>query len=140
VSLIDAAPRVAMLVFVSPALAQDATSPVGPGSLLQVLAGLGIVLALVAGSAWLLRRVGHVPGVSNQTIKTVGATAVGTRERVVVLEIAGTWIVVGVAPGQVRSLATLPKGEVPSAQPAATTVPPFAHWLKRFTDRGHAAN
>lgn len=123
----------------TPAAAQDATSPLGAGSLFQVLLGLALVLALVAGAAWLLRRVGNVPGLSNQAIKTIGAAAVGTRERVVLLEVSGTWILVGVAPGQVRSLATLPKGELPNAQQPAIDTPPFAQWLKRFTDRTHAS-
>lgn len=124
-------------MLVGPAAAQDPASPVGPGSLLQVFAGLVLVLLLVAAAAWALRRIGHVPGLSNQAIKLVGAASVGSRERVVLLEVAGTWIVVGVAPGQVRSLATLPKAELP-ATPVSPATPAFAQWLQRFTDRTHA--
>jgi flagellar protein FliO/FliZ len=120
-----------------PAFAQDPASPMSAGSLLQVFAGLLVVLALVMAAAWALRRIGHVPGLSNQAIRTIGATSVGTRERVVLLEVAGTWILVGVAPGQVRSLATLPKGELP-AVPVSSATPPFSQWLQRFTDRTHA--
>jgi len=120
-----------------PAMAQDPASPMSAGSLLQVFAGLLLVLALVMGAAWALRRMGHVPGLSNQAIRTIAAVSVGTRERVVLLEISGTWILVGVAPGQVRGLATLPKGDLPLA-PHSTAAPQFAHWLQRFTDRTHA--
>lgn len=120
-----------------PAAAQDPASPMSVLSLLQVFGGLLLVLALVMGAAWALRRIGHVPGLSNHAIKTIGAASVGTRERVVLLEVAGTWILVGVAPGQVRSLATMPRGELPLAAPA-TAAPAFAHWLQRFTDRSHA--
>lgn len=127
----------AVMLMAWSAWAQDPASPMGPGSLLQVFGGLLLVLALVMGAAWALRRIGHVPGLSNQAIRTIGAASVGTRERVVLLEVANTWIVVGVAPGQVRSLATLPKGELPSA-PAAVSTPQFAQWLQRFTDRTHA--
>ena len=130
----------ACAVFASalPASAQDAASPVGPGSLLQVFAGLLLVLALVVGAAWALRRIGRVPGLSNQAIKTIAAASVGTRERVVLLEVAGTWVLVGVAPGQVRSLATMPKSELPTAQASPTQPAPFAHWMQRFTERNHA--
>ena len=122
-----------------PAAAQDgAVSPVGATSVLQVLSGLALVLFLVLGTAWLLRRVGRVPGLSNQSIRTIGAAAVGTRERVVLLEVGSTWILVGVAPGQVRSLATLPKGEVATAATAAPQAAPFAAWLKRFTEGRNA--
>jgi len=124
---------------VGPAAAQDPVTPVSPGSVLQVLTGLGLVLFLVLGAAWLLRRVGRVPGFSNQAIKTIGAAAVGTRERVVLLEVSGTWILVGVAPGQVRPLATMPKGEILTGAAQVDASAPFSSLLKRFTDRQHAA-
>ena len=122
----------------APAAAQDPAAPMGAGSLLQVFAGLVFVLLLVMGAAWALRRIGRVPGMSNQAIKLLGAASVGSRERVVLLEVAGTWIVVGVAPGQVRSLATLPKGDIPATPSSSPVAPPFAQWLQRFTDRTHA--
>ena len=124
----------------APVIAQDGASPVGAASVLQVLTGLALVLLLVIGTAWLLRRVGRVPGLSNQSIRTIGALAVGTRERVVLLEVGATWILVGVAPGHVRPLATLPKGEVTAAD--ARTTPettPFGALLKRFTEGSHRA-
>ena len=121
------------------ALAQDGTSPVGATSVLQVMTGLALVLLLVIGTAWVLRRLGRVPGLSGHAIRTVGALAVGTRERVVLLEVGGTWILVGVSPGHVRPLATLPKGEAAAAETAAPQTAPFAAWLKRFAENRHAA-
>jgi len=122
-----------------PVLAQDPASPMSPGSLLQVLVGLGLVLALVMVAAWTLRRIGRMPGIGHQAIKTIGATAVGTRERVVLLEVGGSWILIGVAPGQVRSLATLPKAELTAADSAPAQAAPFSHLLRRITDRQHAS-
>jgi flagellar protein FliO/FliZ len=124
---------------IAPAAAQDPGSPVGAANVLQVLSGLMLVLLLVVGTAWLLRRIGRVPGLSSHAIKTVGALAVGTRERVILLEVSGTWILVGVAPGQVRQLATLPKGELSAADAQALQGAPFSHLLKRFTEGRHAA-
>ena len=124
---------------VAPAAAQDPAGPVGATSILQVLTGLALVLLLVVGTAWVLRRLGRVPGLSGQSIRTVGALAVGTRERVVLLEVGTTWILVGVAPGHVRPLATLPKGEVTAAEAAAPQAATFAAWLKRFTEGRNAA-
>jgi flagellar protein FliO/FliZ len=127
------------LAIALPAAAQEPASPMSAGNLLQVLAGLALVLVLVMAAAWMLRHVGRVPGLSSQAIKMIGAASVGTRERVVLIEVAGTWIVVGVAPGQVRSLATLPKAELPSAPLAGPGAPAFAQWLQRFKDRSHAS-
>ncbi len=113
--------------------AQDTPATLGAGNLLQVFAGLVLVLGLVLGTAFLMRRMGRVPGLSNQTIRTIAAAAVGTRERVVLLEVGESWILVGVAPGQVRALATLPRSALPAQAPAASGSAPFAQLLQRFT-------
>lgn len=88
------------------------------GGLLKMMFGLVLVLAVMAGVAWLAKRM--LPGVVNKqsTIKVVGSAHVGTRERVVVLEVAGRWLVVGVAPGQVSAIANLEIGEA-EPEPAA---------------------
>ena len=135
-SLIAAA---AIALHAAPAAAQDGASPVGVTGVLQVLTALGLVLLLVVGTGWLLRRMGRVPGLSSQSIRTIGALAVGTRERVVLLEVGATWILVGVAPGHVRPLATLPKGEIAATEHQVQQTAPFATWLKRFTEGRHAA-
>ncbi|RPI47778.1 MAG: flagellar biosynthetic protein FliO [Betaproteobacteria bacterium] len=117
------------------AWAQEPPAAIGAGSLVQVFAGLALVLALVIGAAVIMRRIGRVPGLSNEAIRTVAAAAVGTRERVVLLEVGESWILVGVAPGQVRALATLPRSELAAPAGAARGAPPFAQLLQRFTDR-----
>lgn len=122
------------------AAAADAPpAPLGAGSLLQVLLGLGVVLVLLMGGAFVMRRLGRIPGLANQAIKTIAAASVGTRERVVLLEVSGQWVLVGVAPGQVRALATLPKGELPAAPEMRAAHPGFAQILQRFTDRRNAS-
>ena len=120
------------------AFAQESPAAIGTGSVLQVFFGLALVLALVAAAAVLMRRVGRVPGLSNEAIRTIAAAAVGTRERVVLLEVGDTWILVGVAPGQVRGLATLPKSHLPAAVGSTGAAQPFAQLLQRFTDRRNA--
>ena len=92
------------------ALAAEAV-PVSPtGGVLKMVIGLAVVLAVMALITWILKRV--VPGVGSKqsVVRIVGGVSVGSRERVVVLEVAGRWIVVGVAAGQVSSLANLESG------------------------------
>ena len=117
------------------AWAQEPPAAIGAGSLLQVFAGLALVLALVIGAAVVLRRIGRVPGLSNQAIRTIAAAAVGSRERVVLLEVGESWILVGVAPGQVRALATLPRSELSGPAGTTSAPAPFSQLLQRFTDR-----
>jgi flagellar protein FliO/FliZ len=67
-------------------------------------------------------------------MRIVAGTAVGTRERVVVLEVAGTWLVLGVAPGRITALAEMPRGDLP-AQSESTAAKDFAGRLKQIVDR-----
>jgi len=104
------------------------------GSILQVVIGLVFVLGLVACAAWLLKRFSGLPGIGSGVIRIVGGAALGQRERIVLVEIGGTWLVVGVAPGQVRALHTMPRVEsaVTSGMP---TDPGFAGWLRTMMER-----
>jgi flagellar protein FliO/FliZ len=81
-----------------------------PG-LLQTTLGLALVLALIFGAAWLLRRLTPA-GRSGTLIKVVATQSVGQRERVVLIEVGDQWLLLGVAPGAVRTLQTLPKGTI----------------------------
>ena len=90
--------------------AEPVVHPSPTGSLLKMILGLMLVLGVMAGVAYLVRRM--LPGIGHQhsTIQVVGSASVGTRERVVVLEVGDRWLVVGVAPGQVSAIANLEKG------------------------------
>lgn len=107
-------------------------SPVSFWSLLQVLFALALVLGAVAGSAWLLRRFSPGQNLTAGTLRVIGGIAVGPKERIVLVEVGEMWLVVGVAPGQVNTLHTLPK----QTDNIATDVPAgdranFAAWLKQ---------
>jgi len=107
--------------------------------MLQVMLGLGLVLAVMAGCAWLLRRFGGMPRGAAGVLKVIGGSAVGQRERVVLIEVNDTWLVVGVAPGHVTALHSMPKGEnLPAGAPQAASVATsdyFPGWLKRMTEK-----
>ncbi|PTR09047.1 flagellar protein FliO/FliZ [Nitrosospira sp. Nsp5] len=91
--------------------APAAAAPAADGGMLQVMLGLGLVLAVIAGAAWLLRRFGGMPRGPANAIRVIGGSSVGQRERVVLVEVADTWLVIGVAPGHVTALHSMPKGE-----------------------------
>lgn len=95
----------------------------GAGSFLQAGFGLVLVLALIFLCAWVARRLGLQRHSSGRLVKVVASTMVGQRERVVVVEVGTSWLVLGVTPGQIRSLHTMPAGELPSNEATgATTV------------------
>lgn len=109
-------------------------SPISLGGMLQVLLGLGLVLAAVAGSAWLLRRFSPGQIGAGGAIRVIGGVALGPKERLVLVEIGETWLVLGVAPGQVNALHTLAKpegGAFAAEVPSGGEEHRFSAWLKQ---------
>jgi len=101
-----------------------------------MLIGLAVVLGLVFGAAWLLKRLSALPGTGAGLIRVIGAAAVGQRERVVLVEVGETWLLLGVAPGQVRRLHTMPRTESAApASPIAAADQGFSIWLRRMMDK-----
>ncbi|MBO9515990.1 MAG: flagellar biosynthetic protein FliO [Variovorax sp.] len=98
----------------------EAAAPVvGAGGLMQAGFGMVAVLGLIFLCAWLARRFGLQRFGGGHVVKVVSSSNVGQRERVVVVEVGGTWLVLGVTPTQVNTLHTLPAQAVPQAPAAA---------------------
>lgn len=99
----------AAICFIIPAIEVMAYS--GPASaessLLRMILGLILVLAVFAGLAWAVKRMVPKIAGNNMLIEVKGGVSVGSRERVVVLQVADRLIVVGVAPGRVTAIANL---------------------------------
>jgi flagellar protein FliO/FliZ len=116
-----------------------AEAPSTAGSLLQTVFALAVVLALVVGLAWFMKRYGPKNMGGNASLRLVGSLSLGGRERIVVVEVADQWIVVGASPGRINALATLPRQEnlppglmSPQNGLAATN---FSEWLKQTIDK-----
>jgi flagellar protein FliO/FliZ len=108
----------AWLGFQSAAFAATGATGMSPtGSILKMVLGLAVVLVVMALISWGVKRM--MPGGTGMqsAVRIVGGVSVGSRERVVVLEVADRWIVVGVAPGQVNGIANLEIGAAQVANP-----------------------
>jgi flagellar protein FliO/FliZ len=101
----------------------SAVPSLGVGAVMQTLVGLAVVIGLVFGCAWIARRFGFQPAKRGGALKVVASVAVGGKESATVVEIGDTWLVLGVAPGNVRLLHTLPAGSpgIASAMSAMST-------------------
>jgi flagellar protein FliO/FliZ len=86
-------------------------SPLGTESLFQTAGGLLLILLLILGGAWLFKRYGSLPMGGKGLVKVIGGASVGARERVVLIEVENSRLLLGVAPGQVRTLHRLPMDE-----------------------------
>jgi len=75
--------------------------------MVQWLLGLSIVLGLLFFCLWLLRRYGHFSRLPPGQFRVLAAISLGGRERAVLVQAGRRQLVLGVAPGQVRTLCVL---------------------------------
>ncbi len=111
------------------------------GAGFQTLLGLGIVLALIVGTSVFLKRLNPGRLGRNGLLKPITTVAVGPRERIIVVELGDTWMVVGVTANQITPLHIMAKGTFPeSAEPIAPSQnssgpTPFSRLLSRIQER-----
>lgn len=91
-----------------------------------------LIVGLLFGATWAARKVsgGRLFGQGN--MKVISGIAIGPKERIVLIEVEDTWLVIGIVPGQIRTLHSLPKG-TDMNQFSAGHGPggrSFADWLK----------
>ncbi|GAB4115095.1 MAG: hypothetical protein Fur0026_00410 [Sideroxydans sp.] len=113
-------------------------APVSSGSMVQVIVSLLLVLAAVLAVAWVLKRINLPRQGAGNVLRVISGITVGQRERVVLLEVNDTWLVVGVAPGQVRTLHTLPKGMLPAEGTPAAEAKSFRSFLQQMREKRNA--
>jgi len=69
-------------------------------------------------------------------MKIIGGVALGPRERIVLVEIGNEWLVVGIVPGQIRTLHRLEKGAaLPDEKRSIMVEKPFSQWLHGISER-----
>ncbi len=106
-------PPLAALLAAPPLAAAPQAAPavLGSGNLLETAGGLAVVLGLLLGLAWVVKRYLAVPGASKGRIQVVGGVSLGPRERAVIVEVEGERLLLGVAQGNVRMLHRLPASD-----------------------------
>lgn len=101
-------------------------------AIIQMLFGLAIVLAIFISMAWLLRRFGRDNFQTNKIFRTIGTMSVGTRERLLLIEVSGEQFVLAVSPGSVTKIHHF---DQPITLAEQTTKSDFAEKLKTLMDR-----
>ena len=82
-------------------------SPMNLSYVAQILISFLLVIGFIFFMAWMMKRSGRFGYGSGQTIKIISSMSLGMREKILVIEVGGENIVVGVAPGQIRTLHVL---------------------------------
>lgn len=96
-----------LAVLSSPLMAAEVPSVDSAVNLGRALLGLAVVIALVFALAWVARRVSTLRGLSGTRggpIQVVGQLALGTRERLLLVEVDGRRVLLGVVPGSISRL------------------------------------
>lgn len=83
--------------------------PLAISNLWQLGMGLLLVLVLIIGLAWMMRRVGYMQSATGDQFKVVSSLSVGSREKLVLVQAGEVQLLIGVAPGQVRKIHVLDK-------------------------------
>lgn len=110
------------------AWAAESTAPAAPiassgmgGQVLQLLLGLLLVVGVIFLLAWLMRRVQQIVPRGGQVIKILATQALGPRDRLVLVQVGGEQVLLGLTPGNITSLHVLKEPvHMPDAEPAST--------------------
>ncbi|NNM00261.1 MAG: flagellar biosynthetic protein FliO [Gammaproteobacteria bacterium] len=78
--------------------------PLNTGAVLEVIGALLAVLALIAVLAMALRRFGKVAPRSGRVLQVIDAISIGARDRIVLVDVGGARVLLGVTPGSIRTL------------------------------------
>ncbi len=117
------------------AFAAEKPIPSSAGGIFQIILVLILVLGLMIGAAWLLKKFNASGIRSAQGVKVIGGVHVGNRERIIIVEVADQWIVVGVTPTNITALSTMPKQEAPPSEGGHTLPNNFASKLKQLIEK-----
>ncbi|NII09185.1 flagellar biosynthetic protein FliO [Oleiagrimonas sp. C23AA] len=108
------------------------------GEALRVVLSLVLIIALILAAGWIGRRLQSRAGPSGKRIRCIESMMVGTKERIMLLEVGGQQLLVGVTPGGMRTLMVL---DEPVPEPATDgSTPPtlgrsfadvLAQWRKK---------
>lgn len=116
-------------------MAADKPMPSSTGGIFQIIIVLILVLGLMVGAAWLMKRFNSSGISSPGNIKIVGGVAVGNRERIMVVEVGDQWIVVGVTSTNINALSTMPKQDLPQQAGMPNMSNHFASKLKQLIEK-----
>ncbi|HYL31663.1 MAG TPA: flagellar biosynthetic protein FliO [Stellaceae bacterium] len=106
------------------------------GGLMPLLVGMGVVVLILGGLLWLVRRRFGPTGTAKIDCSVMGALALGPRERLVMVRVEGKRLLLGVTNNAVGLLCELPES---TATPSAAAPAGFGAALAQAFDRWRGA-
>lgn len=124
-----------------PALAQESAPAIAPSSLftgdylLQVLGSFVVVILLLVAVLVMLKRFNGVSTSMGGDMRVVSSVGVGQRERAVLVQVGEQQFLLGVGPGNVRTLHIF---DEPAVTSASSSPPNFSDVWKMATGKAGA--
>jgi len=81
--------------------------PMNSSYLLQLVIGLLIVLLCIVALAWLAKKMNRFQSLTDSSLKVIGGLSMGSRERIVLLQVGEEQLLLGVSPGRINTLHVL---------------------------------
>ncbi|MCQ8897764.1 flagellar biosynthetic protein FliO [Limnobacter humi] len=108
-----------------------AADSLSSGHLLQTTLGLLFVLGLLLALAWVLKRAGFTAAQKRGGFyKVLATSSLGPREKIALIEVGNTWLVVGITAHSINTLHSLPAGGLDIGEAISPAVT-FAKLLER---------
>jgi len=113
----------------APAISTNASKPVpsavktnSASQLASLIGGLALILVLIYGLSWFVKRFSQGGFLHNSTIKIVSAVPLGTRERLMLVDVGGKQLLLGVTATQINALHVFeePVAQAEKAQPTSS--------------------
>ena len=116
---------------------QASIEPLSSSYLLKLTGGLLLVVILIFLIAWVLRKFNLTQQSRSGLLKIVAGLNLGTRDRVVVLQVGDEQVLLGLSPGRIEKLHVLANPLDCVSDESVTPV--FAHKLNQLMNRKAAS-
>ena len=134
------------LVFLMPAArAAESVSEPGPvavldtGSLLQMLLALGVVIVLIIGLSFAIRKFYMFTAGSSAHIRIVGGLALSNKDRLLLVQVGNEQLLISASPGRVNMVHEMREPvDADAASTRPVNSPNFASLLQAVSQRGRS--
>ena len=87
--------------------ASTLNDPMSGSYLVQLVAGLFIVVLCIVVLAFFAKKMKHFNPLADGSLKVIGGLSMGSRERVALLQVGDQQLLIGIAPGRINTLHVL---------------------------------
>ena len=94
-------------------IGSNTVEPFSTANLGEWTIGLLVILMIIGAVAWFAKRFSHLGMQQAGHLKVITGISVGSREKVLLVRAGEQHLLIGVAPGQVQTLHSFAKGEIP---------------------------